>query len=170
MHDLISGRVRLIFLKVKTMNCELSAGMRFSLISRFFKKKLDEAGSKMELTGVQLMVLGQLNRLERSGLGQIRQRDLEKAAHLGHPTMTELIKRLEKKGFVQCCVSPTDRRSKLVRPTPCAHAFHEEMEEVDRQVFESLTQGMSEQQKAELISLLDIMIGNACISNGKEVC
>ena len=124
----------------------------------------------MDMTGVQIMVMAQLHNLENAGLAEIRQRDLEKAAHLSHPTMTEILKRLEKKGFIECAVSPTDRRSKLVRPTPCAHAFHEEMEEVDRQVFESLTQGMSEQQKAELISLLDIMIGNACISNGKEVC
>lgn len=152
------------------MNCSMSPGMRFSLISRVFRHHLDEAGRKMDMTGVQIMVMAQLHKLESSGMSEIRQRDLELASHLSHPTMTDILKRLEKKGFIECATSPTDRRSKLIRSTPCAHAFHEEMEAVDRLVFEQLTQGMSQQQKEELIALLDILIKNAFISSGKEVC
>ena len=152
------------------MNSELSAGMRFSLISRFFKKRLDEAGREMELTGVQIMVLGQLNRLERAGLARIRQRDLEKAAHLGHPTMTELIKRLEKKGFVKCCVSPTDRRSKVISSTEKAHCLHGKLERVDKEVFETMCLGMTDEQKLSLSLALDIMLKNAFETMGKEVC
>lgn len=152
------------------MNCSMSPGMRFSVISRVFRHHLDEAGRKMDMTGVQIMVMAQLHKLESTGMAEIRQRDLELASHLSHPTMTDILKRLEKKGFIECAASPTDRRSKLIRSTPCAHAFHEELDAVDRQVFEQLTQGMSEPEKAQLISLMDIMIKNAFIDSGKEVC
>ena len=152
------------------MKCELSAGMRFSLISRFFKKRLDEAGSRMGLTGVQLMVLGQLSRLEHSDLERICQKDLEKAAHLGHPTMTELIKKLEKKGFVECSVSSIDRRSKLICSTEKAHCLQGELERVDSEVFETMCLGMSQEQKSVLVSALDMMLKNAFETMGKEVC
>lgn len=152
------------------MDCELSAGMRFSLLSRFFKKRLDEAGSRMELTGVQLMVLGQLRRLEHEGLGQIRQRDLEKAAHLSHPTMTELVKRLEKKGFVECSTGAADRRSKVINSTEKARCLHGQLERADRESFDEICAGMSDEEKAALLSALDTMLKNAFETMGKEVC
>ena len=45
-------------------------------------------------------VLGELGRLERESAGEVTQKALEAAAHVTHPTMTELLKKLEKKGFV----------------------------------------------------------------------
>ena len=152
------------------MNCDLNAGMRFAIIGRFFRHEMDEAGAKNDLTGVQMMVMGQLHKLESSGMEEIRQRDLEKAAHLGHPTMTEIIKRLEKKGFVECGVSRTDRRSKAIRSTPRAHALHLELEEVDRRVFDSLCQGMDEGEQQRLLSAMDLMLKNAFTTMGKEMC
>ena len=152
------------------MNCELNAGMRFAIISRFFRHEMDEAGAKNDLTGVQMMVMGQLHKLESSGMKEIRQRDLENAAHLGHPTMTEIIKRLEKKGFVECGVSPTDRRSKAIRSTPRAEALHLELEQVDRLVFDGLCQGMSPEDQQRLLSAMDLMLKNAFTTMGKELC
>ena len=152
------------------MNCEMPMGLRFSIVSRAFKKRTDELLKEKELTGVQLGVLGQLRHLELTGLSEIRQRDLENAAHLGHPTMTEIIKRLEKKGFVECGVSPTDRRSKAIRSTPRAEALHLELEQVDRLVFDSLCQGMSPEDQQRLLSAMDLMLKNAFTTMGKELC
>lgn len=144
------------------MDCKLHSGMRFSILGRTFKYSLDEYARTMGLTGVQLMVMAQLHRLEASGMAEIRQRDLENAAHLSHPTMTELLKKLEKKGFVECAVCPSDRRSKLIRSTPCARAFREEMDSVDRAVYAQLCCDMSESEQKELERLLDMMLARAC--------
>ena len=76
------------------MEKEMPIGLRFSLLHRSFKKQLDEQLKEKELTGVQFGVLGQLGRLERSGQGEVYQKDLELATHVTHPTMTEIIKRL----------------------------------------------------------------------------
>lgn len=151
------------------MKCELNSGMCFSILSRTFKHSLDEAAREKGLTGVQLMVMAQLHRLEHAGVSEIRQRDLENAAHLSHPTMTELLKRLEKKGFVECAVCSSDRRSKLIRSTPCAQAFHEEMNRVDKAVYMQLCRGMTAQQQRQLTDILDIMLENA-LSMRKDVC
>ena len=56
----------------------------------------------MGLTAVQLRVLGEVSRSESKGVEEINQKDLEKALAVTHPTMTEIIKRLEKNNAVIC--------------------------------------------------------------------
>ena len=79
------------------METNIAPGLRFSILDREFKKKLEERANQMGFTSVQLRVLGELSRLESIGVEEINQRDLEKALVVTHPTMTEIIKRLEKK-------------------------------------------------------------------------
>ena len=45
------------------MEHQLPYGLRFSLIGRFFKKRLNQQLMEKELTGVQLTVLKELERL-----------------------------------------------------------------------------------------------------------
>ncbi len=65
----------------------------------------------MGLTAVQLRVLGELSRAESMGACEINQKDLEKALAVTHPTMTEIIKRLEKKKLLSA------RRVRLMHAT-----------------------------------------------------
>ena len=81
------------------MEKEMPLGLRFSILHRLFRKELDERLRESGLTGVQFGVLGQLRRLEDSGAEEVNQRDLENATRRGHPTMTEIVKRLEKQGL-----------------------------------------------------------------------
>ena len=150
------------------MEKEMPIGLRFSLLHRSFKKQLDEQLKEKELTGVQFGVLGQLDRLERSGQGEVYQKDLELATHVTHPTMTEIIKRLEKQGFVVCRPGKKDRRYKCICSTEKSKQLGREMAEVDRQVFDRLCSGLSAEQKASLIAMTDIMLDNAgCCGKGK---
>ena len=82
------------------METNIAPGLRFSILDREFKKKLEERANRMGLTAVQLRVLGELSRAESMGACEINQKDLEKALAVTHPTMTEIIKRLEKKKAV----------------------------------------------------------------------
>lgn len=137
-------------------------GLRFSIIGRSFKQQLDLLLKERELTGVQFGVLGQLARLEHSGSGEISQCDLERASHVTHPTMTEILKRLEKKGFITCRPCESDRRRKRIASTAKAAALMKEMSAADDGVFSALTVGMSDGDVAELLRLTDIMIKNSC--------
>lgn len=144
------------------MEHEMSLGIRFSILDRSFKRQLDVLLREKELTGVQFCVLRQLGRLEHSGCTAITQRDLEKASHVTHPTMTEIIKRLEKKGFIVSRVGETDRRCKLISSTDKAESLAVEMSSTEERVAAALTEGLSEEELRELLRLTDIMIKNSC--------
>jgi DNA-binding MarR family transcriptional regulator len=105
-------------------------------------------------------VLGELRHLEVSGMSEINQRDLENAVSVTHPTMTEIIKRLEKKGAVVCTVSSTDKRYKKINSAPEYSNIHTELEELDRLVFQELCEGLNEEQIELFMKISDVMIDN----------
>jgi DNA-binding MarR family transcriptional regulator len=93
-------------------------------------------------------------------MSEINQRDLENAVAVTHPTMTEIIKRLEKKGAVVCTVSSADKRYKKISSTPEYSNIHIELEELDRLVFKELCKGLNNRQIEQFMQLSDVMIGN----------
>ena len=56
------------------MEKKIPIGLRFSLLNRSFRKKMDAMLSEKELTGVQFGTLGALVRMEMSGREEIRDR------------------------------------------------------------------------------------------------
>ena len=148
------------------MEDTMPIGLRFSLLHRSFKKKMDELLSEKELTGVQFGVLGALGRLDREK-GEVSQRDLERATRLSHPTMTGILRRLEKKGFLCWETSRRDRRCKSIRLTDKARALKTEVIETENATFRWLTRGLSREQLDELISITDLMLENVLESCGK---
>jgi DNA-binding MarR family transcriptional regulator len=143
------------------MKYDYPPGIRLSILSKTFKRKLEERASEKGLTAVQLRVLGELRHLEISGMNEVNQRDLENAVSVTHPTMTEIIKRLEKKGAVVCTISSADKRYKKISSTPEYSNIHTELEELDRLVFKELCEGLSDQQIEQFMQISDVMIGNA---------
>lgn len=158
------------------MEQSISPGLRFSLLHRSFKKKMDETLSEKELTGVQFGVLATLVRLERETEDEISQRALEERTHLSHPTMTEIIKRLEKKGFLRCETSSRDRRFKSISATEKAYRLGQEVKAVEEETFSWLCRGLAEEQAAQLIAITDVMLQNAiqslesCTKGSADCC
>lgn len=159
------------------MKHDLPYGMRFSILGRTFKRQLNERLLEKDLTGVQLGVLKELERLEASGVAEVNQRDLENASHVTHPTMTEILKRLERKGFIRCCQSSHDRRHKCVFSTEKARQLQQEMNHMDSAILAQLSRGLSREQLESLWEMLDIMLDNAlktckkgCDENDQKTC
>lgn len=152
------------------MTSEMPMGMRFSLLHRTFKQQLDKQLSKYDLTGVQFGVLGQLGRLERQGRTDISQRDLENASRVTHPTMTEIIKRLEKKGFIECRPRPDDRRYKIISSTALAKQLGEDMKKTEDQVRDWLCKDLSPEELDSFLKVLDKLLNTAmaCQEKGCE--
>ena len=140
---------------------ELPIGVRFSMLHRAFKRKMDEMLSEKDLTGVQFGVLAGLMRLERQGREEISQRDLEQSSRIGHATMTDILRRLEKKEFIRCRQSSRDRRFKCISSTEKALGLEGEAARVEHETFEWLTHGLSEEQTAALLAITDVMLHNA---------
>lgn len=143
------------------MTDKMPYGLRFSLIGRTFKQRLDEQLSAEELTGVQMNVLKELGRLEHSGVPEVNQRDLENANHVTHPTMTQILKRLERKGFISCCQSSIDRRSKSISSTEKVMQLRHELGKIDQMIFKQLCQGLDQEQIDTVLTALNIMLDNA---------
>ena len=92
------------------MERDLPMGFRFSMLHRAFRRRMDAMLSEKDLTGVQFGVLGALDRLSHEGETEISQRRLEEATRISHATMTDILRRLEKKDFIRCEQSSRDRR------------------------------------------------------------
>ena len=137
---------------------KLSLGMRFAILHRAFRRQLDECLREKGLTGVQFGVLKLLTRLEAEGAQEVRQCDLESGAHVTHPTMTEIIKRLEREGFVVCAQSVRDRRSKSIRSTEKTQALLSEFSALDGNIARELLEGVTQEEYDALIAATDKML------------
>lgn len=141
------------------MELPMPMGLRFTILHRAFRRQMDEYVRESDLTGVQFSVLGALDRLEHTG-GEVSQRMLEEATRATHPTMTELLKKLEAKGFITCRASESDRRCKVVTSTERAQELHQQLDELDARAFTVLTQGLSGEEVASLTRITDVMLEN----------
>lgn len=141
---------------------DMPIGAKFAVVHRAFRRELDAALREMELTGAQFGALRALDRLEREHGGEISQRDVEEMCRSAHPTMTEILKKLEKKGFIEVRPSETDRRRKQIRRTDKARELDRETLLADERTFEKFTVGLDETQRAALENMLDLLISNVC--------
>lgn len=135
-------------------------GRRFAIIDRAIKYRLSEKADQLGLTAVQLRVLGELSRLEAAGVKEVNQRDLEEAEQVTHPTMTAMIKRLEKKGFVKCSASSVDRRYKKIHCTERSAQLYLELAQEDERIICELCKGLSKQDREALIRITDHILKN----------
>lgn len=142
------------------METNIAPGLRFSILDREFKKKLEERANQMGLTSVQLRVLGELSRLESMGIEEINQKDLERALVVTHPTMTEIIKRLEKKNALVCTPSKIDRRFKKISCTAEFKDVHIELRELDWEIFDKICDGISKEHIQIFLETSEKMLMN----------
>lgn len=142
------------------METNIAPGLRFSILDREFKKKLEERANRMGLTAVQLRVLGELSRSESMGVCEINQKDLEKALAVTHPTMTEIIKRLEKKNAVICTQSKIDKRYKKINCTEEYKDIHLELKEMDWEIFNKICEGIPEEHVQIFLKASEKMLAN----------
>ena len=87
-------------------------------------------------------------------------RDIEEAFQLSHPTVSGLLSRLEKKGFICSAPDPTDRRCKRVsldaKGRECLARMEATIAENERRMVENFT----EEEKRQFADLLDRAIIN----------
>lgn len=142
------------------MTERMPLGLMFAIIDRAFKRKVDEKIQDMELTPVQLRVLGEISRMEASGVEEINQRDLEKVEKITHPAMTGIIQRLENKGFITCTPSPRDKRYKKITCTDKVSDIHKMIDVLDEQLLEELCQGLSKEEVDNYVQTTKHIIKN----------
>ena len=87
-------------------------------------------------------------------------RDMEEAFHLSHPTVSGLLARLEKKGFIRIDPDPADRRCKRVSLQDRGLECMAKMEATIRASEEQLVQNFTEEEKQQFADFLSRAITN----------
>lgn len=124
------------------------------------------------LARLHRMTAGQL--LRRTGLhpnqellmmqlweaGPQRQADLVAVLDSDSATITRMIQRLERAGFVRRSPSPVDRRAVIVEPTAASQALRHDVEQVWRRLEEVTVHGLDDEDRAETLRVLQRMEHN----------
>ena len=97
---------------------------------------------------------------ESMGACEINQKDLEKALAVTHPTMTEIIKRLEKKKAVICTQSKVDARYKKINCADEYKNIHIELKKMDWEIFNKICAGIPEEDIQTFLKASEKMLEN----------
>lgn len=85
--------------------------------------------------------------------------DLERYYSMTHPTTLGILEQLEKKEFVKRVENPNDARGKLVALTAKADSMQDELIALGDAVEEKLTQCLTTEETAQLVKLLNKLLG-----------
>ena len=122
----------------------------------------------MELTAAQGRIISYLAHGEVPPCS----RDIEEAFHLSHPTVSGLLSRLEKKGYLEFRSDPNDRRCKRIYISDRGRQCHELIHRIIETTEENMITGFTEEERNQFSSLLERAIanmgGNPCHRKHKE--
>ena len=117
---------------------------------------MSAALARMDLTAAQGHIMGYLAHCQNPPCP----RDLEIAFQLSHPTVSGLLARLEKKGFLALRTDPSDRRCKRIYVLPKGNACMETMHSTILDTEARLVQGFTPEEKVQFARLLSRAIEN----------
>ena len=143
-------------------------GHQLRILHWQFDQTVSGALAQMDLTSAQGQIMGFLSHRQEPPCS----RDIEEAFQLSHPTVSGLLSRLEKKGFIEFRPDPVDRRCKRIYILPKGHACHETIHRIIAENEEKVVAGFSVEEKEQFAALLQRAITNMgpqpCNRNPKE--
>ena len=133
-----------------------------------FDQAVSAALAQMDLTAAQGQIIAFLSFRKEPPCS----RDIEEAFQLSHPTVSGLLSRMEKKGFIEFRSDPADRRCKRIYLLPKGQACHEAFRSTIDACEKKVLTGFSEAEKEQFAALLQRAISNMgltpCERNRKE--
>ena len=143
-------------------------GPLFRILHSCTNQAMTVALEEMDLTAAQGHVMGYLAHHRDAPCS----RDIEEAFHLSHPTVSGLLARLEKKGFIEFRPDPQDRRYKRIYVLPKGRECHETMHRSILETEAQLVSGFTPEEQAQFLAFLERAIsnmgGNTCNPHHKE--
>ena len=144
----------------------------FGPLLRHIHSTMDQAMTNalasMDLTAAQGQIMAFITHRETAPCA----RDIEEALQLAHPTVSGLLSRLEKKGFVEFRPDEQDRRCKRIYILPKGEQMHETMHRTILETEERLVAGFTQEEQDRfhemLLRAIDNMGANPCKRKQKE--
>jgi MarR family transcriptional regulator for hemolysin len=128
-----------------------SEGLGFVVhdVARMMRWQFDRRASDLKLTRSQWSVLAHLLRSDG-----IQQRELAEQMDITAITLTGLLDRMEREGWVERRADPVDRRAKRIFLTEKVAPVTKELRALAREIRKIALQGLSEAEQQQLMSLL----------------
>lgn len=146
------------------MQDEMRIGPRVRLLSHSIRLAIDRNLTEMDLTGQQSFVLRYLSEHEDS---VVYPKDIERRFRLTHPTVSGILQRLERKGYIVCVPEPNDRRCKRITLTPVAREVQMDIWRHINDMEQTMTRGMRQDEIETLLRLLDLAAQNLADENAE---
>ena len=131
-------------------------GHRLRILHWCTEQAVTNALAQMELTSAQGRILGYLAMHKSAPCAK----DIETEFHLSHPTVSGLLARLEKKGFIEFRSDETDRRCKRIYLLRKGQDCNKSMYETICSTENRLVKGFTEEEKEQFFLLLNRAIAN----------
>lgn len=117
---------------------------------------ITHALEEMDLTSSQGHIMGYLSMRKEPPCPK----DIEEKFRLSHPTVSGLLSRLEKKGFIELRPDEHDRRCKRIFVLPKGRECHDQMHEAIRSIEDQLVSGFTEAEQHQFEEFMDRAITN----------
>ena len=152
------------------MNCGNRIGAKLKVLSCAFGQEANRRAAEVGLTGSQSFFLSYLVHHRDQ---PVYPRDLEREFEFSHPTVSGILSRLEKKGFVTFRAGETDKRRKQILITEEGLQAHGAVVRHLNDIEQQALSGMTEKEIAELHRLLSLAAENlgmtaACIPTPEQ--
>jgi MarR family transcriptional regulator for hemolysin len=133
------------------MNDSLNEGLGFVVhdVARMMRWQFDRRASGLKLTRSQWSVLAHLLRTDG-----IQQKELAEQMDITAITLTGLLDRMEREGWVERRADPIDRRAKRIYLTEKVAPVTKELRALGREVRKFALQGLSDAEQQQLMALL----------------
>jgi len=142
------------FKEVRTLNKHY--GNQARILHWCTDQAITRALEEMDLTSAQGHIMGFLGHRKDPPCP----RDIEEDFHLSHPTVSGLLSRLEKKGFIELRPDEQDRRCKRIYVLPKGRECQETMHQTIRNIENQLVAGFSDEEARLFEQFLDRAISN----------
>lgn len=133
-----------------------SIGLYFKLINHKIIARVDTCLKEFDLTFSQMELLHFL----KSRGGVLPQKAIEEEYLLRHTSVIGILQRMSKKGFLTVSTDSKDRRRRIVTLTEKTNGFFENAEIMREEIESMLTDGLSSDEKENLLDLLEKLYQN----------
>ena len=131
-------------------------------------QNMTAALTQVDLTASQGQILGYIVHRKSPPCS----RDIEEQFRMSHPTVSGLLSRLEKKGFIEFFPDENDRRCKRIRLLPKGQEFTENIHRIIGETEAQMVQDFTDDEKEQFFALLGRAIhnmgGDPCSHRHKE--
>lgn len=117
----------------------------FKKVQINIEKNMNKLLSTYDLTSSQAPILGYIYKAEEDKK-EIQQKDIEEFFYLKNPTVTGILDRLEKKGFIKRKISKTDKRIKIVTLTDKSKKIQNEVAECTNEFMKKAFKDISKEE------------------------